>query len=270
MPPLENRSDGTDPVVDETAPSRHPQSSILEDHFGEEVAARYDDDDSERFRSEAIDPTVEFLASYCAGGKALEFGIGTGRIALPLSLRGIEVTGIDLSRAMVARLESKPGGDQIESIIGDFSATQAEGRFDLVYLVFNTIMNLTSQRRQVDCFKNAAAHLEPGGHFVVEVMVPALRRLPPGQTIHPFEVSDAHWGLDEYDTVRQGLVSHHLQETEEGLVRSSVPFRYVWPSEMDLMAELAGLSLVGRWADWNRDPFTEHSTAHVSVWRIVS
>lgn len=262
-----NESDGTEAVGTDVTTSRRFPSPGLEDHFGAEVANRYDDD-GEIFSPEVIDPTVDFLASLCEDGRALEFGIGTGRIAIPLTRRGIEVAGIDLSEAMIARLDSKvENGDRIESIIGDFATTTVPGRFALVYLVFNTIMNLTTQRQQVDCFVNAAAHLDPGGYFVIEVMVPALRRLPPGQNVHPFEVSDTHWGLDEYDIVAQGLVSHHLQETESGLVRSSVPFRYVWPSELDLMAELAGMRPVGRWADWSRNPFTDDSTSHVSVWQ---
>lgn len=266
MPLPGQESDGTETVVENMTPSRRPLSSNLEDHFGDEVAARYDDD-GEMFEPELIVSTVDFLASFCDGGRALEFGIGTGRVAIPLSQRGIELSGIDLSSAMLSVLESKEGADQIETVIGDFATTRLPGRFDLVYLIFNTIMNLTSQRQQVDCFENASSHLEPGGHFVIEVMVPALRRLPPGQNIHPFDVSDSHWGFDEYDVVEQGLISHHLNRTEEGLVRASVPFRYVWPSELDLMAEIAGMSLVGRWADWNREPFTEASESHVSVWR---
>lgn len=262
--------DGTESVANEATASRHPRFPEVEDHFGEEVARRYDDADSEMFRPDVIDATVEFLASFCNGGRALEFGIGTGRIAIPLSRHGIQVTGIDLSPAMIAQLESKLDGGQIETLVGDFATTKTHRSFDLVYLVYNTIMNLTCQSQQVECFRNAASHLAPGGHFVVEVMVPALRQLPPGQTVHPFEVSDMYWGLDEYDTISQRLVSHHLQQTEDGCVRSSVPFRYVWPSELDLMANLAGMIPVERWADWNRNPFTEESTSHVSVWRRTS
>lgn len=246
--------------------SRRPPLSDPDGYFGDEVASRYDDD-SLMFQAEMVNPTVDFLLSFCEGESALEFGIGTGRIALPLSSRGVTVSGIDMSRAMISRLQVKKGGDHVSTVVGDFASTTIDGRFPLVYLVFNTIMNLTSQREQVECFGNAAAHLIPGGHFVVEVMVPALRQLPPGQNIHPFEVNESHWGLDEYDTVSQGLVSHHLELTEEGLSRTSIPFRYVWPSELDLMAELSGMSLVERWADWNRNVFTEESTSHVSVWR---
>jgi SAM-dependent methyltransferase len=219
----------------------------MTDWFAGLVAERYDDD-REIASPEAVDPVVDFLEPLATGG-ALELGIGTGRIALPLAARGVRVAGIDLSPDMVARLRAKPGGAGIPVAFGDFATTSVGGDVTLVYLVFNTIMNLTTQDAQVACFRNAAAHLRAGGAFVVEVMVPELRRLPPGER---------RVGIDEYDVVNQGLVSHHEHV--------SVPFRYVWPAELDLMARLAGMTLRERWADWRRSPFTDESTAHVSVW----
>jgi SAM-dependent methyltransferase len=237
-----------------------------EDHFGERVAARYDDDPV-MFDPAVVDPTVDFLAALAQGGAALELGIGTGRIALPLARRGVRVHGIDLSEAMVARLRAKPGGAEIGVTTGDFASTKVGATFALVYLVFNTVNNLTTQDDQVACFENAAAHLEPGGHFVVEVGIPALRRLPPGQVVHPFDVSESHLGFDEYDVASQALVSHHYSVADGSVEVTSIPFRYVWPSELDLMARIAGLELAERWGGWKREPFTGESTAHVSVWR---
>jgi SAM-dependent methyltransferase len=234
-------------------------------YFDERVASRYDDSSATMFSSEAVEPVVEFLAELAAGG-ALELGIGTGRIALPLSQRGVEVHGIDLSQAMVARLRAKPGGAAIPVAIGDFATTRLDGGFSLAYLVFNTIENLTTQAEQVACFRNVAAHLEPGGCFVIEVTVPDLRRLPPGETMHVFDASEGHWGIDEYDVANQGLVSHHFSLVDGRIERVSMPFRYVWPSELDLMAELAGMRLRDRWSGWQREPFTSESRQHVSVW----
>ena len=236
-----------------------------EDFFGEDVAARYDDG-SEVFAPAAVDPVVDFLAGLAGRGGALELGIGTGRIALPLAGRGVRVHGIDLSTAMVARLQAKPGAASIGVTIGDFATTRVDGTFALAYLVFNTIMNLTSQDEQVACFQNVAAHLEPGGCFVIEVSVPDLQRLPPGETVHPFHVSAEHLGFDEYDIARQGLVSHHYSTADGALRVNAVPFRYVWPSELDLMARLAGLTLRERYSGWRREPFTSESRSHVSVW----
>jgi SAM-dependent methyltransferase len=235
-------------------------------YFDEPVARTYDDDEAERFRPAAIEPAVSFLAGLAGSGPALELGIGTGRIGLPLSQRGVPVHGIDLSEAMVARLRDKPGGDAIEVTIGDFATTRVNRTFRLAYLVFNTIENLTSQDDQVACFRNAAAHLEPGGCFVIEVGVPDLQRLPPGETIRPFTVTPEHLGFDEYDVAHQGLVSHHYWLREGRAERVSMPFRYVWPAELDLMARLAGLTMRQRWAGWEREPFTSDSTSHVSVW----
>jgi SAM-dependent methyltransferase len=235
-------------------------------YFDERVAARYDESSSEVFAREAVEPAVDFLAALAGDGRALELGIGTGRIALPLAGRGVEVHGIDLSQAMVARLREKPGGEAIPVAIGDFATARVDCAFPLAYLVFNTINNLTTQAEQVACFRNVAAHLEPGGRFVIEVGVPELRRLPPGETMHVFDASEGHWGIDEYDLVNQGLVSHHFSVVDGAIERVSMPFRYVWPSELDLMAELAGMRLRERWSGWKREPFTGESRKHVSVW----
>jgi SAM-dependent methyltransferase len=235
------------------------------DHFGERVAARYDDDPV-MFDSAVVGPTVDFLAGLAGNGAALELGIGTGRIALPLAQRGVRVHGIDLSEAMVARLRAKPGAEEIGVTIGDFASTVVEGTFSLAYLVFNTIMNLTTQDEQVACFQNVAAHLEPGGCFVIEVGVPGLQRLPPGEIFQPFTVTPTRLGFDEYDIAAQGLVSHHYSVVDGSFNLNSVPFRYVWPAELDLMARIAGLALRERWSGWLREPFTSDSTTHVSVW----
>jgi SAM-dependent methyltransferase len=235
-------------------------------YFGEAVAARYDDPADPMFQPSAVDPVVEFLAKLAGNGAALELGVGTGRIAVPLSQRGVRVHGIDLSEAMVARLRAKPGAEEIGVTIGDFAATRVEGTFSLAYLVYNTINNLTTQDAQVACFQNVAAHLEPGGCFVIEVGVPALQRLPPGETVRPFHVSATRLGFDEYDVVSQGLISHHYSVVDGKLEARSIPFRYVWPAELDLMARLAGMTLRERFGGWKREPFTRESTKHVSVW----
>jgi SAM-dependent methyltransferase len=235
-------------------------------YFDERVATRYDDSDAELFEAEVIDPVVEVLAELAGSGRALELGIGTGRIALPLARRGVSVHGIDLSNAMVARLRAKRDREDIGVTIGDFATTTVDGSFSLAYLVFNTIMNLTTQAAQVACFRNAAAHLEPGGCFVIEVTVPDLRRLPPGGTFHVFNASENHWGIDEYEVATQGLTSHHFETVDGTIERLSIPFRYAWPSELDLMAQLAGMRLRSRWGGWKREPFTSESTKHVSVW----
>jgi len=235
-------------------------------YFDERVAARYDDSEAEMFEAEVIDPVVDVLVELAGSGRALELGIGTGRIALPLARRGVSVHGIDLSKAMVARLRAKRDGEDIGVTIGDFATTTVDGSFSLAYLVFNTIMNLTTQAAQVACFRNAAAHLEPGGCFVIEVTIPDLRRLPPGETFHVFNASENHWGIDEYEVATQGLTSHHFETVDGTVEPSSIPFRYAWPSELDLMAQLAGMRLRSRWGGWKREPFTSESTKHVSVW----
>jgi SAM-dependent methyltransferase len=198
-----------------------------------------------------------------------ELGIGTGRIAIPLAERGIRVHGIDLSSEMVERLRQKPGGDGIEVTIGDFATTRLDSRFSLAYLVFNTIMNLTSLDQQIACFQNVAAHLVPGGRFVIEVGVPQLQRLPPGETVRPFHVSETRLGFDEFEVATQRLTSHHYRMADGQLEVRSIPFRYVWPSELDLMARLAGMALLERWGSWQRDPFTSDSAKHISVWAKV-
>ena len=235
-------------------------------YFDERIAARYDETSSEMFATEFLDAAVEFLFEIAGGGRALELGIGTGRIALPLVERGVTVHGIELSKAMAGKLRAKPTGADIGVTIGDFETTSVEGSFSLAYLVFNTIMNLTTQAAQVACFRNVSAHLEPGGCFAVEVMIPELQRLPPGDTFRVFYGSDDQWGIDEYDVAAQGLTSHHLEIVDGRLERVSMPFRYVWPSELDLMAQLAGMPLRERWSGLKRDPFTSESRQHVSVW----
>ena len=239
---------------------------MAEDHFGPRVAERFDERYAHQADPAVIEPVLDFLADLAGDGGALELGVGTGRIALPLSERGVRVHGIDLSEAMIAQLQAKPGADRIGVTVGDFATTKVDGTFSVAYLVVNTIMNLTTQDEQVACFRNVAAHLEPGGCFVIEVLVPRLQRLPPGETFQLFDVSPGHLGFDEIDVASQRLVSHHYW-IEDGKVEIlSPPFRYVWPSELDLMAQLAGMTLRERWADWTREPFTSESEKHVSVW----
>ncbi len=237
-----------------------------QDYFGEGVAEHYDEWTSEMFGPEEVEPAVEFLARLADGGPALELGVGTGRIALPLSARGIHVHGIDLSEAMVAELRRKPGSDRVQTTIGDFATTQVDGEFPLAYLVFNTIVNLTSQDEQVACFQNVAAHLSPRGRFVIEVNHPQLQRLPPGERFRPVVAGDDRVSVDEIDVVSQRLVSHHYRVFDGTLRLRSIPFRYVWPSELDLMARLAGMHLRERWGSWGRDPFTAESPKFISVW----
>ena len=238
-----------------------------ENHFGPEVAAAYDDTDDPRFSPEVVGRTVDVLGELAGGGAALEFAIGTGRIGLPLARRGTPVTGIELSDAMVDQLRAKDGGTDIPVTIGDMTTTVVEGSFRLVYLVYNTIGNVWTQDAQVACFANAAAHLEPGGCFVVEVGVPRLRALPPGQDAHVFSHAPGYVGYDRYtDLVAQQAVSHHFLAQDGDVREVRTPFRYVWPSELDLMAQLAGMTLRDRWADWDRSPFTDESPSHVSVW----
>lgn len=235
-------------------------------YFGEQVAARYDETSAEMFEPDILNPAISFLADLAGDGAALEFGVGTGRIALPLSQRGVRVHGIDLSPSMIDRLRAKPGADAVGVTVGDASTTRVDGTFRVVYMVWNTLMNLTTQDEQVECFRNAAAHLEPGGTFVVEVMVPDLQRLPPGETVRPFLVSPDRLGFDEYDIASQRLVSYHYWVGDDRALTDSTPFRYVWPSELDLMARIAGMTLHGRWGGWQGEPFTSNSTTHVSVW----
>ena len=239
-------------------------------YFDERVAARYDESSAEMFDPVVVEPAVDLLVELAGSGRALELGIGTGRIALPLAQRGVPVHGIDLSNSMVKRLREKQDGEDIGVTIGDFATTSVDGSFSVAYLVFNTIHNLTTQAAQVACFRNVAAHLEPGGCFVIEVGVPQIRRVPPGDTLRAFHVSETKWGIDEYDVARQGLTSHHFEIVDGRLERVSIPFRYVWPAELDLMAQLAGMSLRERWSGWNREPFTSESRKHVSIWESRS
>ncbi len=240
---------------------------VKQNHFAEDVAARYDHEEAPMFAPEVLGPTVALLAELAGDGAALEFAIGTGRVAIPLADRGVTVSGIELSTAMVDRLRAKDGSDRIFVEIGDMATARVGGSFSLVYLVFNTIGNLTSQDEQVSCFANAAAHLEPGGRFLIEVGVPDLRRVPPGEDAHVFAHASGYVGYDHYvDFVDQQAVSHHFLADSDTVRESKLPYRYVWPSELDLMAKLAGMVLRHRWSDWERSPFTSESTSHISVW----
>jgi SAM-dependent methyltransferase len=243
---------------------------VAENYFDECIAETYEAKWPELFEPAVVNPAVEFLADLAGGGTALELGIGTGRIALPLRRRGVGVHGIELSPAMIAQLRTKPGANQIGVTIGDFATTTVDETFSLAYLVRNTIMNLTTQDAQVSCFRNVAAHLQPGGCFVVEVVVPALQRLPPGETIRAFTTTAGHLGFEEYDLASQIAFSHHYWLVDGKLETFSAPFRYVWPSELDLMARLAGMTLRERWSTWSRQPFTSDSREHVSVWQRVT
>ncbi len=239
---------------------------VPRNYFDELIAEGYDESSADMFDPAVVDPAVAFLAGLAGDGRALELGIGTGRIALPLSRRGVAVHGIDLSPAMVARLLAKAGAESVGVTVGDFASTTIDETFRLAYLVYNTIMNLTTQDEQVACFRNVGAHLEPGGCFVIEVGVPALQRLPPGDTVRAFTVTPTRLGFDEYDVAAQILYSHHYRVVDGRLEFSSAPYRYVWPAELDLMARLAGMTLRERWSGWHREPFTSASTKHVSVW----
>ena len=218
------------------------------------------------FEPAVVDPAVRFLADLAGEGAALELGIGTGRIALPLSRHGVRVHGIEISPPMVTELRKKPGAEAISVTIGDFANATVDEKFAVAYLVFNTITNLTTQDEQVGCFRNVAAHLEPGGCFVIEVHVPELQRLPPGETVRAFTVTPTRLGFDEYDIAAQILYSHHYWVLDDKLEIFSAPYRYVWPAELDLMARLAGMTLRERWSDWDRAPFTSDSAKHISVW----
>ena len=235
--------------------------------FDERVAPTYDEDCSGMFAPEVLDSTVMFLADLAGDGRALEFAVGTGRVALALRDQGVDVAGIELSRAMVRQMMTKPGAERVAVTIGDMATSRVDGTFGLVYLVYNTITNLLTQDEQVACFCNAAAHLGPGGYFVIEDLLPALRRLPMGETLVAFDASASHVGVDEYDVVNQLLTSHHYRGVggRGEIFRSR--HRYAAPAEYDLMARIAGLTLHERWSDWHRTPFTADSTSHVSVWK---
>ena len=236
-----------------------------EGYFGENIAARYDQHSGQMFDPAVVGPAVDTLAELAGDGAALEFAIGTGRIALPLSER-VRVAGMDNSEAMLDRLREKPGADRIEAVVGDMAATRVDGEFSLVYLVFNTIFNLVTQDGQVACFENAAAHLRPGGRFVIEARVPELQRLPLGQTVLPWRADPDGMSYYVYDTVTQHLSGRHYEFEDGRVVSNPIEMRYVWPAELDLMARLAGMRLQDRWAGWRREPFTGLSPSHVSVY----
>lgn len=234
-----------------------------------DAAQRYDSPGAGMFAPEVLRPTVDCLARLAGDGPALEFAIGTGRVAVPLSERGVPVTGIELSAPMIERLRAKAGEDTIPVVAGNMASAVAPGAFTLVYLVYNTISNLLAQSEQVACFRNAARHLVPGGRFVIELWVPELRKLPPGQQATVWQCEPGYIGLDTYDVLRQRVVSHHFRfgdGREARLFRS--PHRYIWPAELDLMAQLAGFELESRHADWSASEFTADSRSHVSVYRL--
>ena len=230
-------------------------------YFDEPVAARYDADSSDMFAPEVLDPALDFLHGLAGGGATLELGVGTGRLALPLSRRGVRMHGIDLSPAMIDQLRGKPGAEDIGLTVGDFATTRVPGAFRLAYLAFNTITNLTTQEEQVACFGNVAVHLDHE--------VSALQRLPPGEVFRIFHRSANRLSFDEYDVATQLMYSHHYRFHDGSYDLVSIPFRYVWPAELDLMARLAGMRLRERWSDWIRTPFTSDSASHVSVWQKV-
>jgi SAM-dependent methyltransferase len=240
-----------------------------EQMWNSDVAQRYDTPGTGMFAPEALEPTVERLAQLAGEGAALEFAVGTGRVAVPLAGRGVPVTGIELSRPMVEQLRTKADEATIPVVIGDMATTVAPGTYRLVYLVYNTISNLLTQAEQVECFRNAARHLTAGGRFVIELWVPELRSLPPGRTATVWQTDRDYIGLDTYDVLNQHVVSHHFHfdDTEQAQLYRS-PHRYIWPAELDLMAQLAGFELESRHGDWSGGEFTADSRSHVSVYRI--
>lgn len=247
---------------------RQAAAMTSSESWDEETARRYDTDSAEMFAPEVLDPAVDLLVELAGSGAALEFAIGTGRIAVPLLARGVPVSGIELSSPMVTQLRRRAGEEAVPVVLGDMATTRAPGEFSIVYLAWNSISNLRTQAEQVACFRNAARHLSPGGRFVIELWVPPIRRLPPGQAAVPMVLDDEHLVFDAYDLVTQQCTSHHYRRNPDGTTRyGSGHFRYIWPSECDLMAQLAGLELEQRFADWSRSPFTAESESHVSVWR---
>jgi SAM-dependent methyltransferase len=240
---------------------------VAHNYFDGWIAEQFEALWPDTFDADVVEPAVSLLAELAGDGRVLELGVGTGRLAVPLSRRGIRVSGIELSPAMVERLRSHDASSKIDVTIGDFATTRVAGSFRLAYLVSNTIMNLTTQDEQVQCFCNVAAHLEPGGCFAVEVIVPPWQWLPPGETMIPFDVSPGHLGVDEIDVATQNSWSHHSWFMNGTTRTFSVPFRNVWPSELDLMARLAGMALRERWSGWSREAFTAASASHISVWQ---
>ena len=235
-------------------------------YFDDSVASTYDQDHGGADPA-LIEQTADVLCALAGDGPVLEFAIGTGRIALPLIKRGVAVKGIELSRAMVAELRKKPDGPLVEVAIGDMTSTHVAGRFSLVYLVFNTIDNLTTQDAQVACFLNAAAHLAPGGRFVIETAMPPIQKMPFGDTKYAFACEAGHWGVDIFDFATQRYTSNHIWIKDGIHKQLTIPFRYAWPAELDLMARIAGLELEFRWSDWQGTPFAATSGKHISVWR---
>ena len=236
--------------------------------WGEDIAFAYDTTYAAKFDPAVLGPIVDLLAELSDGGPALELAVGTGRVALPLRERGIEVHGIELSPHMVEQLRKKSGAEALTVVVGDMTSAKgpAAGEYALVYLVANTIMNVTTQDEQTAVFRNSFEQLRPGGRFVVEVIVPQLRRVPPSETARVFTLEPEHVGIETFDdVVGQIAWSHHWMAVDGRLVHHSAPYRYVWPSELDLMAELAGLRLEHRWSDWNRAPFTADSASQVAV-----
>jgi len=230
------------------------------------VADFYDQSAAHMFADSVVTPVVDLLADLAGSGRALELGIGTGRIALPLAVRGVHISGVDASQRMVEKMREKPGGNDIPVVIGDFATASVEGEYSLAYAVFNAIWNLRTQEKQVACFNNVARHLEPGGHFVIELGVPDLLNISPGHNINLIRVDASGMSFDVYDVVRQRLTSHHFWLGRQGMRSFASEGRYVWPDELDLMAHLAGMGLSERWGSWKREPFTESSRSHVSVY----
>ena len=245
-------------------------SEVAETHFDEWIARRYRALWPELFEPALLDAAVDFVADLAIPGRALEFGIGTGRIALPLSLRGVPVHGIELSPAMVAELQRQADTSDVGVTIGDFATTTVDATFRVVYLLRNTITNLTTQDEQVECFRNAARHLEPGGFFVIENYIPELRRLPPGENLQVFTATPTHVGIGEYDIANQIEISRHWWMIDGELKTFASSHRYAWPSELDLMARIAGMTLRERWSDWYREPFSSESRSHISVWKTAA
>ena len=234
-------------------------------YFNETVAATYDqvhgEDDPKRFKQ-----MIDCLDSLSEGGDILEFAIGTGRVALPLVTRGRTVKGIELSQPMVAELRKKESATPIEVTIGDMTNARVSGKFSLVYLVYNTIDNLTTQDAQIACFQNAADHLTSGGRFVIETLIPPIQDLPFGETKRAFSCEDDHFGIDVFDVTTQNYSSNHVHRLNGDLQHFTAPFRYTWPSELDLMAKLAGMTLQSRWGNWDRSSFDRFSRKHIAVW----
>jgi len=238
-----------------------------ENIFNERIASNYDVADKTMFDEEKLSNTCSLLSELAENQRVLEFAIGTGRVALPLQELGIEVYGIELSQPMVNQLNKKSGSENIDVVVGDMASVRVPGTFQLVYLVYNTITNLITQEEQVKCFQNAAAHLHPGGYFVIEDQIPSIQYLPVGKTISAFDASEKHIGIDKFDIVNQTVVSHHYWMQGNSVEMFQSKHRYAWPSEYDLMARIAGLELHSRWAGWDKTTFTADAKSHVSVWK---